>query len=102
MPIAPQLLPVENAVNAANTNTMVGKTPMGKRSPKLAMRKSAVCNSELISAIAHDSTKIIMARNVNRAPLTHASTTSSSDSKRCERVITTATSTEIIEAHISA
>ena len=102
MPIAPQLLPVEKAVKAASTNTVAGSTSAGKLSPKLAMRKAAVWSSWLISDIDQASTKIIMARNVNRAPDTQASTISSSVSNRCAAVIKTAVKAERREAHIKA
>ena len=82
MPMAPQLLPVEKAVNAANTKITAGRAAAGRLSPRLAIRKSAVCNSRLISDIDQASTRIIMAINVNRAPDTQASTISSSDSSR--------------------
>jgi hypothetical protein len=42
MPIAPQLLPVEKAVNAASTNTVAGNRVTGRLSPRLAIKKSAV------------------------------------------------------------
>ena len=98
----PQLLPVEKAVNADKTKMTVGRMPIGKRSPRLAIRKSAVCNSALISAMAQDNTRIIMARKVNRAPLTQASTTSSNDNSLCPNVMMTATRADTSDAHISA
>ena len=102
MPMAPQLLPVEKAVKAASTKMTAGSAAAGKLSPRLAIRKSAVCSSRLISDIDHASTRIIMAINVNRAPDTHASTISSSVSSLCAAVMAIATRAPASDAHISA
>ena len=100
--MAPQLLPVEKAVNAASTKIVAGSAEAGRLSPRLAIRKSAVCNSRLISDIDQASTRIIIAMNVNRAPDTQASTISSSVNSPCRAVMTTAVNAESKDAHMSA
>ena len=102
MPMAPQLLPVEKAVNAASTKMAAGNAEAGMASPRLAIKKSAVCSSRLISDIDHASTRIIIAMKVKRAPDTQASTISSSERSRCAAVMRMAVSAEASEAHMSA
>ena len=102
IPIAPQLLPVEKAVKAASTKMTAGSAAAGRLSPRLAIRKSAVCSSRLISDIDQASTRIIMAINVNRAPDTQASTISSSVNSLCAAVMRIATSAPASDAHMRA
>ncbi len=102
IPIAPQLLPVENAVNAASTKTAAGKAAGGRLFPRLAIKKAAVWSSRLISDIDHANTRMIIAMNVKRAPDTQASTISSSVSRRCAAVIKMAEDADNRDAHMSA
>ena len=102
MPMAPQLLPVENAVKADRTNTEAGSSGAGRLAPRLAIRNSAVFSSLLISAMDHASTNMIMATKVKRAPEIQASTISSRLSSRCRLLMMTAVNADSREAHIKA
>ena len=100
--MVPQLVPVVKATRAASTKVIAGSRPGARRSPRAAIRKSAVCRVWVKSDRVQASTRMIMARNVVITPSNQASISASSDSSRWARVRAPATATPRNEAASSA
>ena len=101
MPITPQLVPVANAVSAANANTMAGKSRASTRSPSSAVRYCAAPSSALTLESAQASINTITASSMVRQPTYQASIVSARVRRRRPKLMAMATSMATRVAHNS-